>query len=79
MKEVVSLTDDEQARASAIVDALHARGVKLILQRVPGRKYLKVSFSVPEGVRLPTDVPQIVEANSDLLYKYLMWHGLGRF
>ena len=79
MKEVVSLTDDEQARASAIVDALHARGVKLILQRVPERKYLKVSFSVPEGVRLPTDVPQIVEANSDLLYKYLMWHGLGRF
>ena len=72
------MTNDEQERAIAIVDALYARGVKLILQNVPGQKYLQVSISVPQGVRVPMDIEQIVEANRNLLYKYMMWHGLGR-
>ena len=57
-----AITDDEQERATAIVDALSARGVKLILKNVPGRKYLKVAISVPQGVRVPMDVKQIVQA-----------------
>jgi hypothetical protein len=73
-----SITDEEQERAKAIIDALYARGVKVILQNVPGQKCLKVAISVPEGVRVPMDVEQIVEANSNLLYRYMMWHGLGR-
>jgi predicted ATPase len=43
----VAITDDEQERAIAIVDALYARGVKLILKNVPGRKYLKVALARP--------------------------------
>src|SRR6266852_2105395 len=61
-----AITDDEQERATAIVDALSARGVKLILKNVPGRKYLKVAISVPQGVRVPMDVKQIVQANRSL-------------
>src|SRR5713101_3530901 len=61
-----AITDDEQERPTAIVDALSARGVKLILKNVPGRKYLKVAISVPQGVRVPMDVKQIVQANRSL-------------